>query len=204
MRTKHQSSSLRLGTTVCVLMTVLLAVAQKASADANSIAVDSVTIAANRLTLRGPFGPGTATVLLGSNSLAVISSSPSQVVATLNPIPPIGTYRVTLTVGNKSATVFVAVAAKILEGIVGADGSTAGPGFAVSHPFAGNYHVTFPPGTFQIGSPYVFPPVLVTPLFSAAIPNITYYFINGDQSGVFVVDFAGIDTAFSFNLTQTY
>ncbi len=70
--------------------------------------------------------------------------------------------------------------------------------------FAGHYRVSFPAGTFQIGSPYVFPPALVTPLFSAATPDVNYYVIFGDQSGVFEVDFAGVDTYFSFNLTQIY
>jgi hypothetical protein len=201
---RNQASLAKFGMVAVALATFLFAAAHTASPDANTIAVDSITIAANQLTLKGVFGLGAATVLLGANSLPVVSSSSSEVVATLNPVPHIGTYRVTLTVGNKSATVFAAVSAKILEGLVGADGSISGSGFAASHPFAGHYQVTFPAGTFQIGSPYVFPPVLVTPLFSAAIPNVTSYFIHGDQSGVFDVDFAGIDTAFSFNLTQTY
>jgi len=201
---KYQSSSATFGLAALAFATFLFAAAHKASADANTIAVDSVTIAANQLTLKGAFGSGTATVLLGSSSLPVVSSFPGEVVATLNPIPRIGTYRVTLTVGNKSATVFAAVSAKILEGLVGADGSVSGSGFAASHPYPGHYQVTFPAGTFQIGSPYVFPPVLVTPLFSATTPNVTFYVINGDQSGVFAIDFSATDTAFSFNLTQTY
>jgi hypothetical protein len=177
------------------------------SADANTIAIDSITIASNQLTLSGAFGLGTATVVLGSSPLPVVSSSQSQVVATLNPVPHIGTYTVALTVGNKTAVGVATVAARTLGGLVGTDGSISGTGFSASHAFAGNYRVTFPPGTFQIGSPYVFPPVLVTPLFAAGapnVPNVTAYFINGDQSGSFVVDFSGVDTAFSFSLTQTY
>jgi hypothetical protein len=187
------------------LATFLFAAARVVRADANTIAIDSVTIAANQLTLQGPFGPGAATVVFASKSLPVLASSESQVVAVLNPVPPIGTYTVVLTVGNKTATTVATVSAKTLEGIVASDGSVgSGRGFAATHVSAGHYKVSFPAGTFQVGSPYTFPPVIVTPLFSAAIPDVNYYVIYGDQSGVFEVDFAGVDTYFSFNLTQVY
>src|SRR4029453_17248670 len=177
MDMRFQPYSARIRVMVFVLVTVVLAVSHRASADANTIAVDSLTIAANQMSLKGEFGLGATKVLLGSNELPVVSGSPGQVVATLNPIAPIGTYRVTLIVGNKPATVFAAISPNCLHGLVGADGSVAGTGFAASHPYAGTYHVTFPPGTFQIGAPYVFPPVLVTPLFAGApaVPNVTAY-----------------------------
>jgi hypothetical protein len=201
----HNLNSARFRLTLLAFMTFLFAASHDARADANTIAIDSVTIAANQLILQGPFGPGTATVVLASKSLSILASSPSQVVAALNPVPHIGTYTVILTVGNKTATTFVSVTAKTLEGIINFDGSVgSGTGFSATHVYAGHYRVTFPSGTFQIGSPYVFPPVLVTPLFSAPAPDVNYYVINGDQSGVFEVDFGGVDTAFSFNLTQIY
>jgi len=199
------SNSARLRMTLLALATFLFAAARNVRADANNIAIDSVTIAANQLILQGPFGPGAATAVLGSKSLSILASSPSQVVAALNPVPHIGTYTVILTVGNKTATTFATVSAKTLEGIITSDGSVgSGSGFAATHVYAGHYRVSFPAGTFQIGSPYVFPPVIVTPLFSATTPDVNYYIINGDQSGVFEVDFGGVDTYFSFNLTQTY
>jgi len=198
-------NSARFHITLIAVTTLLLAGAHDLRADANTITIDSATINANQLTLQGSFGSGTATVVFASKSLPVVATSPSQVVATLNPVPHIGTYTVVLTVGNKTGVTFVSVAAKTLEGIVAADGSVgSGTGFAATHVFAGHYRVSFPAGTFQIGSPYVFPPALVTPLFSAATPDVNYYVIFGDQSGVFEVDFAGVDTYFSFNLTQIY
>jgi hypothetical protein len=191
---------------VLLALVFLAAAAHDVRADANTIAIDSVTIAANQLTFQGTFGSGAVTVLLGSKSLPIVSSSPSQIVAVLNPIPHIGTYSLTLMVGNKTATISAGVSAKTLEGIVFADGSVVGTpsGFVVTHAFTGHYRINFPAGTFQIGSPYVFPPALVTPLFAAGSPNINYYVVYGDQSGLFEVDFGGVDTAFSFNLTQTY
>jgi hypothetical protein len=191
---------------VLLAFTFVFAASYDVRADANTIAIDSVTIATNQLTLQGTFGSGAVTVFLGSKSLPVVSSSPSQIVAAINPIPHIGTYSLTLMVGNKTATISAGVSAKTLEGIVFGDGSVVGTpnGFVVTHAFTGHYRINFPAGTFQIGSPYVFPPALVTPLFAAGSPNINYYVIYGDQSGVFEVDFGGVDTAFSFNLTQTY
>jgi hypothetical protein len=87
---RNQASVAKFGIVAVALATFLFAAAHTASPDANTIAVDSITIAANQLTLKGVFGSGAATVLLGSNSLPVVSSSPSEVVATLNPVPALG------------------------------------------------------------------------------------------------------------------
>lgn len=127
------SNSARLRVTLLALATFLFPVVRDASADANSIAIDSVTIRANRLILQGRFGSGTAQVVFASKSLPILESSPGQVVAELNPVPHIGTYTVILTVGNKSATTFAAVSAKTLGGIIASDGSVAaGNGFAAT------------------------------------------------------------------------
>jgi hypothetical protein len=191
--------------TALLALTLFTQLAKAVSSDVNSVTIDALTIAANQLTLRGTFGSGVINVLLGSTPLPVVSSSSTQIVAGLSPVPAIGTYRLTLTIGNKTTTAYASVSAKILEGIVNADGAVgSGNGFSVVHAFSGNYRINFPTGTFQIGSPYVFPTLVVAPLFSLATANITFYVINGDQSGSFIVDFAGTDTVFSFNLTQTY
>jgi len=183
----------------------VLAPTAEAGAAANSVTIDSATIAANHLTLKGDFGTGTVSVLLASAFLPVVSSNPTQIVATLNPVPPVGTYRVSLQVDNKSATAFASVSPTILQGFVDNDGSvSSSEGVTVVHAFTGNYRINFPAGTFQIGSPYLFPVLAVKPLFGLTPANVVLYVINGDQSGRFIVDFGGVDTLFTFTLIQTY
>jgi hypothetical protein len=196
-----------LGATLVTSAALLFSTAPSYAATTNTVTIESATIAANELTLTGDFGTGAVSMLLAAQSLPIVSSSPTEIVATLNPVPAVGTYRVLLQVGNKSATAYASVSPKIIQGFVNPDGSVS-PGtsspITVVHAFAGNYRVEFPAGTFQIGSPYLAPVLAVKPLFGLAPANVVYYFINGDQSGSFIVDFGGIDTLFTFTMIQTY
>jgi len=186
---------------------LLISGGESQAAPVNTGTIDSVTIAANQLILTGDFGTGAVTVLLASQSLPIVSSNPIEIVATLNPVPSVGTYRVFLQVDNKTATAYASVSPKILQGFVNPDGSVS-PGTSspvtVVHAFAGNYEVEFPEGTFQIGSPYLFPVLAVKPLYGLAPANVTTYFITAKQAGAFIVDFGGVDTLFTFTMIQTY
>lgn len=194
----------KIGTLSLVLLVRLIA-GDKANAAPDTVTIDAVKIAANQVIVDGNLGTGSVTVSFGSSALQIVSSSSTRIVATLNPVPPIGSYRVAVTVGNKSATAYATVADKILTGTVNANGSyAAGSPFTVVHNYAGNYTIMFPAGTFQIGSPYVFPILSVKPMFGTAAANVTGYLIAGDQSGGFALDFAGIDTLFQFTVVQTY
>jgi hypothetical protein len=189
-----------------LLLAALQCGVREASAAGNSISIDAVFLGGNQLRLRGDFGNGSSvTVLLASTPLVVVNASAPEIVATVNPVPPVGTYRVDVTVDNKNAFAYVTVSAKILQGFVNVDGSIApGSAFTAVHTASGHYRIEFPAGTFQIGAPYNFPVLTVHPVFGTTPANVTVYAINGDQSGRFEVDFGGIDTLFSFTVVQTY
>lgn len=205
---KHLSLSAKLGTVL--LISAMFSAARPALAASDHLSIESLKIAANQLTIDGEFETGSVTVRFGSRSLPIVAKSSTQIVATLNPVPAIGTYRVTVTDGKESATADATITPKILVGKVEADGSyVAGSGYTVVHPFAGRYSVTFPAGTFQVGNPYVFPALLVKSIFGTSngtplVANVFYYIIRGDQSGQFDVDFASLDAPFFFTITQTY
>ena len=194
---------------VCAVLLVLAALycgIREANAAGNSISIDAMFLGGNQLRLRGDFGTASKiTVLLASTPLVVVSASAPEIVATLNPVPPLGTYRVDVTVDNKTAFAYLTVSPKILQGFVNVDGSVApGSAFTAVHTSSGHYRIEFPAGTFQIGAPYNFPVLTVHPVFGTTPANVTVYAINGDQSGRFEVDFGGIDTLFSFTVVQTY
>jgi len=184
-------------------MSLLLGICLAASA-ASAASVQSATIAGNQLTIKGTFALPIQSVRLGSSNLTLASSSTTQIVAPLSPIPTIGTYKLSVHDAAGISATSVAVSEKILEGWVNSNGTiSSGAGFTVVRNTAGNYTVSWPAGTlYQCCG--VLPVVLVRSTWGNSLGNIQYLYHNGNGSGTFTVDFGGVDTYFVFNMTQTY
>lgn len=79
---------------------------------ANAAVINGTTVAGNHLTITGSGFSGTPlTVTFDGQKLAVVSSTPTQIVATLAPIPAPGSYRLVVKAANASATSSVAISA---------------------------------------------------------------------------------------------
>jgi hypothetical protein len=71
--------------------------------------INSITVSGNQLTIGGVGFNGTITVTLNAQKLTVVSSTPTQIIATMDPIPEPGTYRLVVKAGKPSATSYVAI-----------------------------------------------------------------------------------------------
>jgi hypothetical protein len=79
---------------------------------ASAAVINSTTVAGNQLTITGTGFSGTPlTVTFNGQQLTLVSSTPTQIVATLNPVPPPGTYRLVVRAGKPAATSYVAISA---------------------------------------------------------------------------------------------
>jgi len=77
-----------------------------AAASANTI--NSTTVSGNQLTITGTGFSGTPlTVIFNGKSIPIVSSSATQIVATLNLIPVPGSYRLVVRAGTTSTFAYV-------------------------------------------------------------------------------------------------
>ncbi len=89
---------------------VIFCLAVLLSAVASASTINSTTISGTQLTITGTGFSGTPlTVKFNGTSIPVISSSATQIVATLDPVPPPGSYRLTVKAGKPSAFSYVAI-----------------------------------------------------------------------------------------------
>ncbi len=97
----------KIATTARVLVLLLVV-----PAFANAAVINGTTVVGNRLTITGTGFSGTPlTVTFNAQTLAIVSSTPTHIVATLAPIPAPGSYRLIVKAGNASATSYVAIPA---------------------------------------------------------------------------------------------
>ncbi len=79
------------------------------SAAAFATTINSAIVSGNQLTIGGVGFNGSLTVTLNGQKLAVASSTSTQIVATMNPVPPVGSYRLTVKSGKASTFAYVTV-----------------------------------------------------------------------------------------------
>jgi hypothetical protein len=79
------------------------------SATAFATTINSTTVSGNQLTIGGVGFNGSPTVTLNGKMLTIVSSTSTQIVATINPVPPTGSYRLTVKSGKASAFAYVTV-----------------------------------------------------------------------------------------------
>jgi len=83
-----------------------------ASSFASAAVINGTTIAGAQLTITGSGFTGTPlAVTLDGTKLSVVSSTSTQIIATLNPIPSPGTYRLVVKAGIASTFSYVAISA---------------------------------------------------------------------------------------------
>jgi hypothetical protein len=92
-----------------VLLLLLLAVVAPLPASAAKIV--STTVTGSQLTINGSGFIGNLRVVLNNISLSILNSSPTQIVASLTPLPPPGTYSVIVRAGVISTSGWVTVSA---------------------------------------------------------------------------------------------
>jgi hypothetical protein len=72
--------------------------------------VNGTTVSGNQLTILGTgFATTPLTVSLKGVNLSVVSSTATKIIATLNPVPPPGTYRLVVKAGNASTSAYVGI-----------------------------------------------------------------------------------------------
>jgi len=91
---------------------------------AYAVTINSATVSGDQLTISGVGFTGSISVTLNGQDLTVVSSTPTQIVATVNPVPAVGSYRLTVKAGKASAFAYVAVPA--ISGGVWYGGSSLG------------------------------------------------------------------------------
>jgi hypothetical protein len=170
---------------------------------ASAATIERSTIADNQLKIQGTFSLPVKSVSLGSTTLTVVSSSTTEIVATVSPLPPIGTYRLAVHDASSNNVGSVTVSADTLAGYANSNGTIySGSGFTVIRNEAGNYKVSWVAGTFQCCG--ALPVLYARSTFGNTTGNIQFITFNGDGSGSFGLDFAGVDTNFVFSMTQIY
>jgi hypothetical protein len=82
------------------------------AAPAFATVINGTIVAGNQLTINGTGFSGTPlTVTCNGKNLAVVSNTATTIVATLNPLPAPGTYRLVVKAGTASANGYVAISA---------------------------------------------------------------------------------------------
>jgi hypothetical protein len=102
----HKTISCLLLAVSIVAMTLLVLCS---TASANAITINSIAVSGNQLTIGGVGFNGTVTVTLGGQKLNISSSAPTQIVATADPIPAPGSYRLVVKAGGASTSAYVAM-----------------------------------------------------------------------------------------------
>jgi hypothetical protein len=102
----HKTTSWLLLAVSIVAMTLLVLCS---TASANAITINSIAVSGNQLTIGGVGFNGTLTVTLGGQKLNISSSTPTQIVATVDPIPAPGSYRLVVKAGGASTSAYVAM-----------------------------------------------------------------------------------------------
>jgi hypothetical protein len=88
------------------LQTALLFIALTTSI-ASAITINSTTVSGNQLTIGGAGFNGQLGVSLNGQKLTIVSNTSSQIVATMNPVPGPGSYRLVVKAGNNSTFAYV-------------------------------------------------------------------------------------------------
>ena len=123
----------KLRCTACVVAIALILL----STSAIAVVINSTKVAGNQLTITGTgFSAIPLTVTFNTVRLTVLSSSATQVVATLNPVPAPGNYRLIVKSGTASANTYVTISAPAL--LIGfcEHSSYAGAPYYISIPMA--------------------------------------------------------------------
>jgi hypothetical protein len=79
------------------------------SGAASAATINSIAVSGNQMTIGGVGFNGTLTVTLDGQKLTIDSSTTTQIVATMNPVPAPGSYRLLVKAGTASATAYVTV-----------------------------------------------------------------------------------------------
>lgn len=102
----HKTISCLLLAVPIVAMTLLVLCS---TASANAITINSIAVSGNQLTIGGVGFNGILTVTLDGQKLNISSSAPTQIVATVDPIPAPGSYRLVVKAGGASTSAYVAL-----------------------------------------------------------------------------------------------
>jgi len=79
------------------------------TSSAFATAINGITVSGNQMTIGGVGFNGTLTVTLDGQKLTVDNSTPTQIVATMNPVPAPGSYRLLVKAGTASTFAYVTV-----------------------------------------------------------------------------------------------
>jgi len=104
---KSSSYPKRILRTIPGLVALCLLLAIQAAA----VVVNGTTVSGNQVTITGTGFATPLTVTLNGTKLAVVSNTPTQIIATMNPVPAPGTYRLVVKAGTPSTTTYVAISA---------------------------------------------------------------------------------------------
>jgi hypothetical protein len=89
--------------------TKLMLLLTLATAFANATVINSTSVSGNRLKISGTGFSGTPTVTFNGTKLSIDNSTETQIVATLNPVPSPGTYRLVVKASASSAVSYVEI-----------------------------------------------------------------------------------------------
>jgi hypothetical protein len=79
---------------------------------ASATTIYSTTVSGNQLTIGGVGFSGTLTVALNNQKLTIVSSTPTQIAATMNPVPAPGSYRLVVKAGTVSTFAYVTISSE--------------------------------------------------------------------------------------------
>ncbi len=94
-----------LATAACLLL----------SASVFGMTIYSAVAVGPQLTITGTGFSGTLSITFNGSHIVVDSSTTTQIVATINPLPPAGTYRVVVRAGTASDTVYVTLSNNVAK-----------------------------------------------------------------------------------------
>ncbi|MGA8152754.1 MAG: IPT/TIG domain-containing protein [Terriglobales bacterium] len=93
-----------------IFLRAVLAIMVGVAPVASACTINSVTIAGNQLTITGTGFAGTPlAAIFNTKSIPIVSSSATKIVATLNPVPAPGSYRLVVNSGTASTFSYVSI-----------------------------------------------------------------------------------------------
>ena len=163
---------------------------------ASAATINGVTFVKSTTTINGVGFNGVVKVTLSGQKLTIVSSAPTQIVATIPAVPDAGSYRLVVTAGKTSTFAYVTVP---WPTILAGNCTTAnwGVGQYVTIWLIGETWPTSQSQSCQSGSHY--PPYLGLPLESAGI--LKNLIVTGQFAGTATVYLNYVPTAMSCTVT---
>ena len=152
--------------------------------------ITTVTFSKSQLTISGSGFVGALTVTLGSQKLAVLSGTATKIVASMNPVPDQGSYRLVLKAGTKSTFAYVTVPSGTL--LTGDCARSAFPG-------VGLFNTVWLIGDVPCNQGVHYPPNDGVPLVAGVLKHLT---VTGYFAGTATVYVNNSPTAITCTLTD--